>query len=342
MKYYEGILNSVLESVGETSGGRDIIYKCPFCESSTGSGHLYINYDKNMFHCYKCDVGGRDISKLLSMLGISLSEEIPTSISNRESNSVRLSELLRESDKKHEIITRDLDRVTEFFIAHTMNLSQGAIDYLHKRGVTDEEMLVYNMREGMNRRGTYICNTRGQDYSGRILVPSMIGDKVSYYVARLYQGVSNRKYLNPPSDIAYSSEDVWNLDRAKKVSNTVIICEGVFTAIAAGRGKYNAVATYGKSIAEISNRDKGYLSQGEQLLQAGFSKYVVAYDADARKELLSTCKYLSSRGADTYFIKVPDKYGAHTDISDLTREEYIDLLSHMEHYSKASQLDLIL
>ena len=340
MKYYEGMIDSVLDQVGESGGGKDIIYRCPFCEGSKGSGHLYISYDKNMYHCYKCGIGGRDIKNLLTMLGISVDEEIPTAISSRKSSTLKLFEIINVNKKEDDV--RDLTLVTEFFDTHTISLTPSSKDYLLKRGLTEEEINVYNIKEGVNRRGTFIRNVKGQDYSGRIMVPSMIGNKVSYFVARDYLGVSDRKYLNPPSSIAYSSEDVWNLDLARRSSSTVIICEGVFTAIAAGRGKYNAVATYGKSIADVSNRDTGgKLSQGAQLLNAKFDRYIVAYDADATKELLSTCEYLSARGADTYFIKVPPIYGPHTDISDLKRDEYLELLKNMKKYNNQSQLELL-
>lgn len=339
MKYYEGIIEGILDAVGESGGGKDVIYRCPFCEGSKGSGHLYINYDKNMYHCYKCGIGGRDIRKLLSMMGISVDEEVPKSISNRTSKAAMLSDLLDKKDDK--VDERDLDKITKYFYNHVMNLSPGAKEYLYHRGLTDDDINTYNILEGIDNHGVYVEGVRGQNYYGRILVPSMIGDKVSYYVARDYLGISDRKYLNPPASIAYSSEDVWNLDRARKVSSTVIICEGVFTAIAAGRGKYNAVATYGKSIADVSNRNQGSMSQGMQLLNAGFDKYIVAYDADATKELLETCEYLSSRGADTYFIRVPPQYGPHTDLSDFTREEYLKLLSTMKKYNKASRLEMI-
>lgn len=340
MKYYEGLVDSVLDPVGESGGGKDIIYRCPFCEGIKGSGHLYINYDKNLYHCYKCGVGGRDIRSLLRLMGISLEEEVPVSLLQRNSKSMELDKLLNPTEKKIE--GRNVDKTTKFFMEHTKDLSPVSRQYLYNRGISDEEILMYHMREGIDRRGSYVEGLRGQNYAGRILVPSLVeNNKVSYFVARDYMNSSTRKYLNPPADLAYSSEDVWNLTLARKVSSTVIICEGVFTAIAAGRGKYNAVATYGKSIAEVSNRDQGKMSQGVQLLEAGFDKYIVAYDADATKELLSTCEYLSSRGADTYFIKVPPKYGPHSDISDFTRAEYLELLSNMKKYNKSSQLDLI-
>lgn len=340
MKYYEDILDSVLDPVGESGGGKDIIYRCPFCEGTRGSGHLYINYNKNMYHCYKCGIGGRDIKYLLMSLGISCNEEIPESIFEKKSTSVKLTDLL--SKKIDEPKKRDLNKITRFFYEHTIELTSGAIDYLHKRNVSDEEISVYNIREGINKLGSLVCGEKGQNYQGRILVPSMIGKEVSYFVARDYVNPNNkRKYLNPPSTIAYSSEDVWNLSLARSVSSTVIICEGVFTAIAAGKGKYNAVATYGKSIADVSNRGYNELSQGVQLLNAKFDRYIVAYDADARKELIDTCEYLYERGANTYFVLVPDKYGTHTDISDLSRGEYLDLLKNMRKYNTQSKLELI-
>ena len=84
--YYQSLVESYLEPVAESHN--DVIYRCPFCESSRGSGHLYINYDKNMYHCYKCDIGGRDIRTLLTKMGYSFKEDIPSSVLVRDSTNI--------------------------------------------------------------------------------------------------------------------------------------------------------------------------------------------------------------------------------------------------------------
>lgn len=352
MRYYQSLIESSLELMGET--GKDYIYRCPFCEGSTGSGHLYINYDKNVYHCYKCDVGGRDIKYLLFRMGYSLDESTPSSIlSDKSSSSLRLNDTIELLSKKNRTppsvksgYSIDTRVCTEYYLYHTTELSQSSLDYLHHRGLSDDQIYTYKMREGLNRYGSTInigdhCY-RGKDYSSRILVPSIIRGssvEISYYVARDTTGKKNPKYLNPPSDIALSSEDVWNLDTAKRVSNTVVICEGVFTAISAG---YNAVATYGKSLAERSNSGMSVMSQADKLIDAGFDKYIVAYDADAAVKVDCTCEYLSQRGLNVYYVKVPPLAGPKTDLSDLPEDVRRDLLSNPVKYTQESRLSLLM
>lgn len=351
--YYQSLVESFIEPVSETR--KDIIYRCPFCEGATGSGHLYINYDKNVYHCYKCDIGGRDIKTLLTRMGYSFSENIPNSILSRQRDNTtsKLMSVIGDLKKSKEPeekkdFSQDLSICTEYFLLHTQPLSPRSLQYLYERGVTQEEIDVYGLREGINRRGQELTIRgkvfSGNDYSDRVLVPSLIrGDtlQVSYFVGRDITGTKAQKYLNPPSEIAYSSEDIWNLDLARKVSNTVIICEGVFTAIAAGRGKYNAVATYGKSLSEISNSMGAVKSQADKLIEAGFKTYIVAYDADAQAKIDDTCAYLSMRGVHVRFLVVPPVHGPHTDISDLTTDEYHRLLSESCEYNSSSRLRLI-
>lgn len=346
--YYQSLIEAKLTPVQETP--KDVVYMCPRCEGSTGSGHLYVNYTKGYYHCYRCDLGGKNLKSLVRLLGLDIEEEIPQSVLHRPDESVDKSledmiQSLKVDTPQREI--RDysvpLEISDQYFNYHTSPLSPGAYRYLLDRGLSPEEICMYGMREGLNRRGEYLGTIECKNYAGRILVPSKDSRTglVSFFVARDYTGKAARKYLNPPSSVGYASENVWNLDVASKVSPTVIICEGVFTAIAAGRGKYNAVATYGKSIKPSSNSSSPGLSQGEKLLKAGFSTYIVAYDTDALSSLLDTCEYLYERGLNVKYIKVPPINGPHTDIADLTRETYLNLLANAEVYTPLSRLSLL-
>lgn len=346
------MVETILDSVGVSKN--DVVYRCPFCESTTGSGHLFINYDKNVFHCYKCDIGGRDIKKLLRMIGYTDFEDVPTYLQREkvetplELLSKTVTSIKQPARQEPVDYSVDLEVLDSYYQQHTTELSIVGRQYLYARGLTEEEISIYRIREGLNLGGQGLyAKTKpmiGKDYSGRVVVPSLYRGLVSFYVCRDYTGNApkEKKYLNPPSEIAYSSEDVWNLELAKSVSRTVILCEGVFTAIAAGRGKYNAVATYGKSISEVSNSLKNVKSQGDKLIEASFDTYIVAYDADAVDSILSTCDYLSKRGAHVKFLRIPPIHGSHTDISDLTRDQYLDVLAHYCYeYTTLSRLDLI-
>ena len=356
MDYYQTLIESKMECVGYS--GENSIYRCPVCERNSGSGHLYVNYQKGMFNCFKCNFSGRSLSKLLTTIGYSITElkKMPVHLISEVSSPKRSSlledvgGLLTTKSRKVVSYSKDLRVLTDYYDFQTTELSPNAREYLYRRGIGDELISHYQMREGLNRSRDVIRmkgeEYQGRDYSGRILIPSLCADRneISFYVARDYLSRNNlAKYLNPPQSLAYSSEDVWNLSNVS--SDSVVICEGVFTAIAAGGSKYNAVATYGKSISNVSNTDKSDVivsSQGDKLVSRGFKYYIVAYDADAFEESLRTCEYLHSRGANVYYVRIPPLHGDHTDVSDLTLDERSSVFSRIKKYTPGDQLEVLL
>jgi DNA primase len=97
----------------------------------------------------------------------------------------------------------------------------------------------------------------------RVILPELDADgELVYWQARDYIGREPR-YLGPKGSRDYH---VWNLEQVKGNYSTVIICEGVLSAIACG---HNAVATYSYAFL---------LSQVALLVEAGFEKYIIAFD----------------------------------------------------------------
>ena len=334
---FQSLVERKLPPVGVS--GNDTIYPCPYCEDVSSGHHLYINYDKGYWHCFKCGIGGKRIESLLRVIHIDVDYDYTKLYSERDKE---LDIIISPTKKEliHQVIdySTDLSILTSYYNQHVKPLSQIAYDYLISRGLSKDIINRLQIKEGINRYGDMIiCNSKeytGRDYSGRIMVPSLRKDgDISFYVARDYIGDKAAKYLNPPQELVKASEDVWNLDMVK--SDSVIICEGVFTAIAASPFKLNAVATYGKSISERANNDKDIIvtSQGEKLLNRRFKNYYVAYDADARAESIKSCKYLYDRGANVYLVLIdPLKYGKKADVADIGYDEFLNLMSHAIHY----------
>lgn len=348
MSNYQSLVERVLTPVGKS--GNDIIYLCPRCGDK--SGHLYIDFTRGRYHCVRCSqVKGRDIRNLLRQLNIDLSFDYESIDSSEYSK--KLDDLLsKDPIVKKEFVdySVNLDTLTKYLCYHIKDLSDVARSYLLSRGLTNELIDSYCIKEGTNQYGNrFIINGReyvGRNYSGRVIIPSLRKDGlISFYVARDYVGNQEPKYLNPPKDLAYSSEDVWNLDTLE--TDSVVICEGVMTAISVCKAlnKNIAVATYGKSIADKSNSDNENIqvtSQGEKLLRKRFKNYIIFYDKDAIESALNTCKYLYERGANVRLVRIDtDKYGPKADANDMTREEIINYISTSEVYSKFSHLDIL-
>lgn len=333
---FQSLLERRLDPVGVS--GNEVIYLCPECDDK--SGHLYVNFDKNVFNCVRCRYSGR-LPKLIRKVGLDLSQDYDKLYSEQE---IELDKIIQCKSRPtldtslYEYST-DLSVLTDYYKLHTKPLSYEAYSYLKDRGLLDYTINKLNICEGVNRYGETLSvrgrSIIGRDYSGRVMVPSMRRDGlISFYVGRDYIGGKRSKYLNPPKELGVASEDVWNLDMVD--SDSVIICEGVMTAIAASPIKMNSVATYGKSIAIRSSDTSGIrvTSQGEKLLSRGFKNYYVAYDADAYLDSIKTCHYLYERGANVYLVKIdPKKYGPKADIADIGYQEFLNLLSKSLHYT---------
>lgn len=346
---FQSMIEQRLEPVGRS--GNDIIYLCPQCDDK--SGHLYINYDKGYYHCFKCNLSGKRLESLLKKLHIDIDYDY-TKLYNEQDKELDSIIAIKEDKKKSMRVEKvvdystNLDVLTEYYYQHTKPLTRASFEYLLSRRIFPYNIEKLGMREGVNRYGDIInINGKdyiGRDYSGRIMVPSLRRDgRISFYVGRDYIGDKPAKYMNCSTEIAVASEDVWNLDIVD--SETVIICEGVFTAIAVNQAlnKTIAVATYGKSIAQKSN--SGGLrvtSQGDKLIRRGFKRYIVFYDKDALQSTLDTCDYLYNRGCNVNVVVIPpDWYGPKADAADMTAEEVISCVVNSLPYDRLSRTLLL-
>ena len=335
---FQSLVERKLEPVG--SMGNDIIYRCPKCEGVDGSGHLYVNYDKGYYHCFKCALSGRRIESLLRVLGMDIDYDYEKIYSDRDKD-LDLIINPKKEDKTIVDYSTDLNVLSTYYRNHIAPLSLAAYEYLKRRGVPDHIISSLGICEGINRYGeSWRINGKefvGRDYSGRIMIPSLRKDgSISFYVARDYIGDKESKYLNPPKCLVAASEDVWSLDIIE--TSSVIICEGVFTAIAVNSalGKNIACATYGKSIAQRSSNGNA-TSQGEKLLSKKFESYILFYDKDAYTATQETAMYLYDRGANVRIVTIPeDMYGPKADAGDMKPEEIIRLIRDSEEFNRFS------
>lgn len=348
MASMQSLVESKLDPKGRT--GEEIVYACPNCENHEEGHHLQVNYRKGYFNCFKCEFGGKNLDKLLRKIGISTDFDYDILQSDYDKD---LKEVLgmgeptisRVEEEKSVDYSYDLDVATAWFYEHAQPLTPVALNYLINRGMTMTQILKLKLMQGVNRYGQKIhikgIEYEGRNYGNRILVPSNRKDgRISFFVARDFTGLQTPKYLNPPKFIAYASEDVWNLDMVQ--SRFVIITEGVFTAITAGGEKAIAVATYGKSIADISNAEGVRVkSQGEKLLERGFDVYYLSYDADATEESLENAKYLADRGAKVKIVYIdPNIYGKKADANEIGYTEYLKCLANAYDYDRFLEIFL--
>jgi DNA primase len=172
-----------------------------------------------------------------------------------------------------------------------------AWDYLLSRGFTEE--VIRDYRIGFGVQDLRVVKDRSRYAgSGRIIFPDFNSQgELVYWVARTY--VNHKiKYKNAS---VHARDQLYNIQRASQYTS-VVITEGVISAIAAGR---NAIATYGKDVTP---------EQIAILDSCSFQKYYVALDGDATHRTpriaqtpraLSLANSLTRRGLETYIVVLP-------------------------------------
>ena len=234
-----------------TNGG-EIRIDCPFCEDK--KKHLYMNAQKGVFHCFRCEESG-SIRYLFRIL------------EGDEGGDIRLGVLMQADDGE----AGDLIEMPDGYCTDFVYDPEGkkALEYLRGRGLEDRIIERYHIGYGAWGK-----------YRGRILIPLFHRGVLVSFVARAYHQGLSPKILNPSSEEAPSpSNYLFNLDQAIFYPK-VVLTEGVFDALATGviDQEYCAVASLGKHLTE---------RQAELLCESGFEELVFAWDTrDAIPQVL--------------------------------------------------------
>ena len=179
------------------------------------SGHLYVNKEKQVFHCFRCGYSGR-IEESMS--------RVPFALRPRSESQVFAS---REAElRRMGIFPLPTDPQTR--------VQAEMLAYLRRR----------NINSGMIRMWCLHYSVTGV-YGGRVVFPCFGESGIEFFVARSIDG-REPKTLFPPKGGIWPGKGgiVWGLDRIPS-GGEVIICEGVFDAAVAPGG----VAILGKIIS---------------------------------------------------------------------------------------------
>lgn len=271
------IVNSVL-GTGKASSKGNYTYVCPFHISSTpGKRKLEINFTENEkgenpWHCWSCNARGKKLIQLFKAL---------------DTPSDKISELKPYLKVNKEITventqTEKLALPKEFISLINPPLTimaKHALVYIKKRGVTQEDIIKYNL--GYCEEGKYM---------NHIIVPSYDEKgNLNYFTARSFEKDSKSK-KNPSVTrdiIPFGFFINWDLP--------LVLCEGPFDAIAIKR---NAIPLLGKQIQP---------NLMKKILKSSVSKIYIALDKDAQKQALEFCERLMNEGKEIYLIDMKDK-----------------------------------
>ncbi len=254
--HIKSVLKSIgLSIVGET--GNDFLCYCPF-HSNRHTSSFSVSREKGAFICFNPSCGeAGTLQELVKRVMNKNEYEAMRFISSKEAESLEnfdelLAEVMQDKPVFEEFSQETLDRL------HA-GMSKEATDYLASRGINQESI-----------------NHFGLGYSASmnmVITPVHSPDGMPIgLVGRSIEGKSFKNSTNLPK-----SKTLFNIHRAKKIGDHVIVVESNFDAIRVHQAGFpNVVATLG-----------GFLSIEQQnLLNRHFNKITVMTDADlAGREL---------------------------------------------------------
>ena len=291
---YTFLLGSIENLLGKShKRARDnYAFHCPFCNHRKPK--LEINMatneeGQNPWECWVCQTRGRTIRSLLRQL------KTP-----RE----QAKDILKYLPKGAQIEYRQLSILElpkEFQLLYKASSTSVVANivkkYLYDRGLNDFDFIKYSIG---------YC-TSGE-YGGRVIIPSYTeSGQLNFFIARTYEG-NYFKYRNPEA-----SKDIIFFENLINWNVPIILCEGVFDAIAIKR---NAIPILGKSIST---------SLYKKIITSPLTDVYVALDKDAKDRALQISEQLLNQGKRVFMVNMPDK-----DPSEMGFQAFTELIQNAE------------
>lgn len=248
-------------------------FYCPFCSHHKPKLEVNLHTNEkgeNPWECWVCNTKGRTVRSLLKQLKV---------------DQTTISEVTKHIQKGSidAQISFSLELPKEFRpLSEPSNsiLINRARKYLYNRGLTDNDFIKYNI--GYCPSG---------EYADRIIVPSYDERGVlNYFVGRSVNPDTSFKYKNPSV-----SKDVIGFESFINWDVPVVLCEGVFDAIAVKR---NAIPLLGKTMSQSLLR---------KLALNKVKDVYIALDKDALRSALTISDQLLSMGKRVYLVDMQDK-----------------------------------
>ena len=299
-KYAPSHIKSIIKGLGiEITGetGNDFLCYCPF-HSNRHTSSFSVSREIGAFICFNpaCGEAGTLIELIKKVLNKNDYEAIRY-IANKETESLNnfdeiMSEMFEEKPMFEEFSQETLDRLHKDLAG-----SKQGRDYLESRGINIQSMkdFLLGYSPPMNMVVTPVHSPDG--------LPIGI-------VGRSIEGKSFKNSTNLPK-----SKTLFNIHRAKKIGDNVIVVESNFDAIRIHQAGFpNVVATLG-----------GFLSTEQQhILNRYFNKITIMTDADSAGRELG--KSISNKLKNKDILWASYSYGKiypheAKDAGDMTEEE---------------------
>lgn len=334
------IVDVVSQYVSLKRKGRNYFGLCPFHNEKSPS--FSVSPDKQIFHCFGCNVGGNVFHFIMKIENVSFFEsvailatragiELPTVTSGYDEAKTKL---------KNEVYKLNLD-AAEFYHQNLYKpTSKTAQEYIKKRKLdnntlksfligyagTSNELLSYLKSKGYSEEVMLASALIGKSREGRLY------DKFRNRIMFPIQDIRNRviafggrnvvqkekydafdpKYLNSPENIVYSKgRNLFGLNVAKRHAQNgmlkrLLIVEGYMDAISLyQRGITNVVASLGTALTDNQGR----------LLRRNAEQVILGYDSDGpgQNAIMRGIDILRSMGVDIRILQIsgakdPDEF----------------------------------
>jgi len=291
------IINLLSRVIGNTGKqlkkSNEYMFWSPFI--SHHKPKLQINVQTQKWHCWVSNQGGHNLFQLFKKLKASKEhfDELVELVGDKKY-------VKRNTNKEDKKIVRLPNEFKPLWLDGNSIIRKHAIVYLKNRGITLVDIIRYGI--GYCEEGLY---------ANRIIVPSYSSDgELNYFVGRdIYEG--GMKYKNPPV-----SKDVIGLDLFINWNEPIVLCEGVFDAIAIRR---NAIPLFGKTIPK-SLMKKIYEKQVKQIY--------ILLDSDAIMDSIKMTDSLMKNGINVYYVNLSEE-----DPSDMGFKKVINLIKKTKQTS---------
>lgn len=295
---YTFLLGSIENILGKSHkrARENYAFHCPFCNHRKPKLEINMHTTeegKNFWECWVCQTRGQSIRSLLRQL------KTPQEQANEILKYVPKGSLIEY--KGLSIIELPPEYQSLYEASKESVVANLVRKYLYERGLTDNDIIKYSI--GYATSG---------EYGGRVIIPSYSSsNSLNYFVARSYDG-NYFKYKNPEA-----SKDIIFFENLINWNQPIILCEGVFDAMAIKR---NAIPILGKNISD---------SLYKKILQSSLTDIYIALDDDAQDTAIEIAERFLNAGFKVYNIKMNDK-----DPSEM------GFVNFTQHVQSAEELDL--
>jgi DNA primase len=296
----EDLLKQLLESILGPSksarGGDEAVFHCPSCKHHKKK--LTVNLSTQKFQCWVCNFKGHRAFKLLKIV-----DAPPKIFDNLKTLDLEYNFKKRNQSKQNPNLLQLPEGIIPILSSSAV-LSKHALHYLKGRGITEQDIVKYNIQY-----------SEAGDLKNMVVIPSYDSNgSINYYVGRSFDKNAYIKHKLAPA-----TKDIIGFDLYINWDLPIILCEGAFDAMAIKR---NAIPLFGKKISSTLMK---------KILTSNCKKVYLALDNDALKDALEHAKKLMSYGKRVFFIEIGDK-----DPSELGFEKFLKLLYNAEELTNSS------